>query len=98
MAKDRYLDVAAHMTGGTSDNLEQTAQQQVREREEHGAQPPTRRKADPKNALPKATISGLCPLQAWSEPQIGAFRDLHHLEFPPLLGTLTQVHGHGGPP
>jgi hypothetical protein len=36
MAKDHYFDVAAQMTGGTSDKLEQTAQQKVREREEHG--------------------------------------------------------------
>jgi hypothetical protein len=36
MAKDHSFDVAAQMTGGTSDKLEQTAQQQVREREEHG--------------------------------------------------------------
>jgi hypothetical protein len=36
VAKDHYLDVAVQMIGGASDKLDQSAQQQVREREEHG--------------------------------------------------------------
>jgi hypothetical protein len=35
-AKDHYLDVAVQMIGEASDKLDQSVQQQVREREEHG--------------------------------------------------------------
>ncbi len=36
VAKDDYLDVAVQMIGGASDKLDQSAQQQAHEREEHG--------------------------------------------------------------
>jgi hypothetical protein len=36
VAKDHHLDVAVQMTGGANDKLDQSAQQQVHEREEHG--------------------------------------------------------------
>jgi hypothetical protein len=36
MAKNHYLDVKVQMIGGASDKLDQSAQQQVHEREEHG--------------------------------------------------------------
>jgi hypothetical protein len=40
VAKDRYLDVAVQMIGGACDKLDQTAQQQVKDREEHGSNLP----------------------------------------------------------
>ena len=35
VAKDHHLDVPCQIVGGASDQLEQPAQEQVREREEH---------------------------------------------------------------
>jgi hypothetical protein len=43
MAKDHYLDGAVQMIGGASDKLDQSAQQQEREREEDGRNLPGER-------------------------------------------------------
>jgi len=60
VAKDHYLDVAVQMIGGASDKLNNAAQQQVREREEHVTEPPRRMRPDPTNALAEALIVGFC--------------------------------------
>lgn len=46
------------------DQFDQAAQQEVREREEHGRSLLRVRNADPINALVEGTIRGLCALQA----------------------------------
>ncbi len=43
MAKDHHLDVPCQIVRGVSDQLEQPAQQQVHEREEHGRNLPGER-------------------------------------------------------
>jgi hypothetical protein len=63
VAKDHFLDVAVQMIGGASDNLNNAAQQQVREREEHVTKPPTRMRPDATNALAEVAIAGFCALQ-----------------------------------
>jgi hypothetical protein len=63
VAKHHDLDVAVQMIRGAGDQLDQAAQQEVREREEHGRSLLRVRKADPINALVEGTIRGLCALQ-----------------------------------
>jgi hypothetical protein len=50
-AKDHYLDLAVQMIGGASAKLDQSAQQQVHEREEDGRNLHEDKRPDPTNAL-----------------------------------------------
>lgn len=63
VAKDHYLDVAIQMIGGASDKLNNAAQQQVREREEHVTELPTRMRPDATNALAEVAIAGSVPFR-----------------------------------
>jgi hypothetical protein len=64
VAKYHQLDIAVQMIGGACDKLDKAAQQQVHEREEHGREPPRRKRPHPTNSLAAATIVGFCALQS----------------------------------
>ena len=63
MAKHHDLDVGLQIVGRVGEELDETAQQEIPEGEETD-RTSTRRRADPTNPLPKATISGLGALHA----------------------------------
>jgi hypothetical protein len=63
VAKDHHLDVAVQSIGGASDKLDQAAQQQVDEREEHGGNLPGEKRPDPTTSLAATMITGFCALQ-----------------------------------